>query len=653
MTLQNSCNAKKTFMRRPRTHSKTRRFVIRWLAKAVLFVAGQFLGQAGQGQDSAEGTPTTATGELTVIQACDFANHRSQRFYLFEDAQSRKTFDLRFEKSPPATLRSGSKISVKGLAKGSEIVVPADGQGSVQTIQTAAAAVSGEQRTVVLTINFLDAALECSVSSIRGLMFTNAQSVDKLYQETSYGNVWLTGDVFGPYTINYLSTGNCDYNGWAAAAEAAAQAQGVNLGLYNRRVYVFPRRNPCSWAGLGTVGGNPSRAWIATCDLADVYAHELGHNLTMHHASTDTNNDGAMDCEYCDTSDFMGYGGVGFRQINAAHKEQMGWLAAGKVVNVTGSDIYYVAPLEYPPDTTLYPQALKIPKTSAGTYYYFSYRRKVGYDATMPSQYADRASVHHYQGSGAVRTYFVSALPDGGQFTDAANGISVTQLAHNNEFVTLQVSFGCSAAAPTGVVSPASQGGAAGDTLSYTITVSNKDTAYCAPTTFYCSPAVPADWSATISPSSLTLLPGQTGSATLTVTSPAETPTGSYAISVGISDSINPIHTASVTATCLIDSSAPTPPTNLKAAFKNKRVQLTWQTSTDNVGVTGYVVYRDGAYLGQTTTARYVDNTVSSRVTYTYFVTAADAAGNESEPSNSASITTGATRARAAAGKLQ
>ena len=54
-------------------------------------------------------------------------------------------------------------------------------------------------------------------------MFSTTQSsVNGLYQDTSFGNVSFAGDVFGPYSINYGSSGSCDYNGYASALEAAA-----------------------------------------------------------------------------------------------------------------------------------------------------------------------------------------------------------------------------------------------------------------------------------------------------------------------------------------------------------------------------------------------------------------------------------------------
>lgn len=96
------------------------------------------------------------------------------------------------------------------------------------------------------------------------------------------------------------------------------------------------------------------------------------------------------------------------------------------------------------------------------------------------------------------------------------------------------------------------------------------------------------------------------------------------------------------TAATTVDTEAPSPPTNLTATPTSAtQVDLSWSAATDNVGVTGYDLYRDGsllATLGTGTT--YSDTTVTASTTYTYEVKARDAAGNVSGPSNSATITT-------------
>jgi chitodextrinase len=69
---------------------------------------------------------------------------------------------------------------------------------------------------------------------------------------------------------------------------------------------------------------------------------------------------------------------------------------------------------------------------------------------------------------------------------------------------------------------------------------------------------------------------------------------------------------------------------------------LSWQASSDNVGVTGYTVYRDGAQIATVagSTTSYSDGGLIPGTTHTYTVTAADGAGNVSPASNQASATT-------------
>ncbi len=89
------------------------------------------------------------------------------------------------------------------------------------------------------------------------------------------------------------------------------------------------------------------------------------------------------------------------------------------------------------------------------------------------------------------------------------------------------------------------------------------------------------------------------------------------------------------------DTQAPTVPTNLAAtAVSGTRIDLTWTASTDNIGVTGYKIYRGGTQIGTSATASYSDTTCQSYTSYTYTVAAYDAAGNTSAQSTSASATT-------------
>ena len=96
------------------------------------------------------------------------------------------------------------------------------------------------------------------------------------------------------------------------------------------------------------------------------------------------------------------------------------------------------------------------------------------------------------------------------------------------------------------------------------------------------------------------------------------------------------------------DGSGPTVLGNVKAsADSSSATTVTWSASTDNVGVTGYDVFRDGTKVqavGGTTTT-FHDSGLQPSTTYSYTVDAFDAAGNTSSKSTAASVTTPATDA--------
>jgi chitodextrinase len=102
---------------------------------------------------------------------------------------------------------------------------------------------------------------------------------------------------------------------------------------------------------------------------------------------------------------------------------------------------------------------------------------------------------------------------------------------------------------------------------------------------------------------------------------------------------------ASATTQSAPDTTAPTTPAGLTAtAASSSQINLSWTAATDNVGVTGYNVYRGGTLIATLGTATSFQNTgLAASTTYSYTVRAFDAAGNLSSPSSSASATTQAT----------
>jgi YD repeat-containing protein len=89
------------------------------------------------------------------------------------------------------------------------------------------------------------------------------------------------------------------------------------------------------------------------------------------------------------------------------------------------------------------------------------------------------------------------------------------------------------------------------------------------------------------------------------------------------------------------DQTPPSVPTGLTgSASSATQINLSWTASTDNVGVTGYRIYRGGNQIGTSAGAAYSDLTVVGSTTYSYTVEAYDAANNRSAPSAARSVAT-------------
>jgi subtilisin family serine protease len=99
---------------------------------------------------------------------------------------------------------------------------------------------------------------------------------------------------------------------------------------------------------------------------------------------------------------------------------------------------------------------------------------------------------------------------------------------------------------------------------------------------------------------------------------------------------------ASLGGSVVVDTEAPTSPTSLASSnVTESSVSLNWNAATDNIGVTGYDVYRNGSYLATSSNTSYTATGLSASTTYSFYVKAKDGAGNESGASNTVSITTG------------
>lgn len=112
----------------------------------------------------------------------------------------------------------------------------------------------------------------------------------------------------------------------------------------------------------------------------------------------------------------------------------------------------------------------------------------------------------------------------------------------------------------------------------------------------------------------------------------------SYSYTVAAVDAAGNVsaQTAATAVKTLADTQAPSTPNGFKGTVTGLTVALSWNASTDNVGVVSYSVRQDGTEIATTTAPSYTATVASG--THSYTVVAKDAAGNVSATSSALSF---------------
>jgi chitinase len=146
-----------------------------------------------------------------------------------------------------------------------------------------------------------------------------------------------------------------------------------------------------------------------------------------------------------------------------------------------------------------------------------------------------------------------------------------------------------------------------------------------------------------------TTLAGSTSNGVLTFTNSGLSASTTYSFTVKAKDAAGNSSAAStaLSVTTLapsVDQTVPSAPSNLRTtATTSTSVSLAWNASTDNVGVTGYDVYKGLSLALSVSGTTAVITGLSASTTYSFTVKAKDAAGNISSASSTLSVTTGPT----------
>ncbi|WP_426698504.1 Ig-like domain-containing protein [Vibrio harveyi] len=536
-------------------------------------------------------------GVLEVFYEDDEKTHSSRLRYILNSGNTR--IEVKFPNHAVAKgLRDGNNVRVSGInikktgkkldvlalnQDPSNVLVLADGSNTTSTDGTGLTQVTtssfGEQLTLVMLLNFLDnTQTPWSVEETRELVFGQ---VNDFYKENSDNQVWLTGDVAGYYTLPMNAT--CDTWTIHTTAEDVARDNGINFGNYARIVYVFPENSACGWAGKGTVGGNPSKAYVNGSLTLRTVGHELGHNFGLHHAKdldcgSDIIGDRCASAEYGDALDIMGMSGI-TGHFNAFSKELLGWIStnSGNVVSVEADGRYLLEPVETPHSGGA--KGLKIRRgtdevTGKPLWYYLEYRQAIGFDSFVEGKSGITDGVIFHLATeddpqsnlmldmipnSGLRDLDESALLVGQTYTDVQAGVTITT-EWTNANAARHVTFDnelCVQASPSiDLASSQVVSGVAGSSASYKLNVTNNDTKACSTTSFNVSANVPSGWSSTHA--SLTLASGETKAVEISVTSSDSAQEGSYDILLKAENSSDLALATSIPAVYQIEPSVQT-----------------------------------------------------------------------------------------------
>lgn len=587
------------------------------LLLSVAIFLGAGLGQVHAAASTPASTKVELEGEVRVMIE-DHASSSRTRYYLKTDKES---LELKPSHAQKRQLQAGAKVRVRGVKSGALLALDGSGGSVTVTMPQPLLNTFGERKMAVLLVNFQD-------NPVQPYTLADATNVisqtNTFIKENSQNQTSVTGNSFGWYTLPIATT--CSSSEIATAAHNAASAAGVDLSGYAHLVYVFPRNTACSWAGLANVNVSPTGSiWVnGQLDLK-VVAHELGHNFGLYHSHALECGDsiGGSSCtsvDYGDKFDIMGNSYAA--HFNAFQKERLRWVNNGSmppITTVSASGNYTLSTYE---TAATGAKALKILKgtdatTGAKTYYYVEFRQAIGADAFLATMSGSNVTngvlIHTGTDTDINSSYLLDMTPNsttlndrndsalvlGQSFTDPGSGVTITPTTISSTGATVNVTLTqqtptatCTRANP--VITPATQSksGAAGSALSYTVTVTNKDSSACSASSFNLNAVVPSGWSAGFASATLSLSPGASGSTTLTMTAPTSA-TGSTNASLSATNGSATSSTGSATATYSVGSTSTSTSYSITAATDksvygiNKTVAMSSVVKSGTTAVAG------------------------------------------------------------------
>lgn len=307
-------------------------------------------------------------------------------------------------------------------------------------------------RMLLIRLDFADAPESVVVDPVEQAAFLNGR-VATGFWEISYGKLNFVADV----STDVIRLGNRGlYSSTYGAASTnhsllysdAVDAYCARYSLSRTTVENTYRHICVTYKAfgmtplLGVLGGRAT--WIDADQLSYYgYVHELGHNLTLNHATTWNTTNGTVvgagtQEEYGNSWDPMGSGGYP-DHYHAQAKVRVGWFDASNWDNasVTGSGVRRIYRFDHPatnPANSL--RAVRVNKGGANDFYWIDYRKGV-----TNNPWFSNGVVLQWQASGANNSRMLdttpnsvngradSALTIGRTYSDSVAGVHITPMA--------------------------------------------------------------------------------------------------------------------------------------------------------------------------------------------------------------------------------
>lgn len=622
-------------------------------------------------------------GKFRHVHSDDFKNDKSSDRYYIKEEGTNKHYQVYFN-NKEVKAKSGDTVKLKGVEDNRGISA---NTADLEVLNSTAAATTNSRKVAVIMFNWQnDQRTTFTEETARVAYFTGVNSTNAYLKENSFGKTELTGhvradgDIFGWYTIPHNNT-SCSVadHFWADAADTQAEAAGVNLYDYEHISYVFPPLPDCGYSGAAELWGDPARSWINGTDQGTI-THEIGHNIGSHHASSLScvNSSGvrvsiSTTCtlsEYGDPFSVMGQSN-GYKHFNNFEKGHTGtainWLDPSNTVNVdryyTPDSTHTIVPIE---QASTGIQTLRIPLYNsttplAGNFYYLEFRQPFGFDNFSPTSpvvngvsirmapdYIASSQSQLIDATPNTSSFVDSALGVGKTFTDPERGINVTVLSVGPAGAQVRVWFNnttaCTRANPTLTITPTSVSILPGQQSSYSYTLKNNDSRRCPTSRFSLTPNLPSGFTFQY-PEEIKhdLAAGGSISGLFSIASSSSVPIGNYQITEAAQNVlINPLKSAvtlNVTVNSNQDTTAPvitiSSPSN--GAKITKTLKITAAASDSQSGVAEIRLLVDGVLVKScaavTTCSHSIAGSSLSSGSHTVTVEARDNIGNQSTKS--------------------